>query len=937
MRRGAKGRHGQIQASARAASGNKHNRLNCWHLVAATSALVTVCVLGSKYSSFIQSKAFLSDTKTVESSNVAAAEEHLQRTSSAMASFSEAKDALLATQVSILMNANQKDSLRDQAHTAGSEIGMPDSSTEKLTMAERERTVGPEQTEPKVLSIEDQHKLILQQTPPCEYILRDVVASRPGAPCVPPAKKYPWSTRTQWRIDLGERIIKAAVGRVTEKQCGGWKLYGDATYCLKVFNARKQGNKEILAFSYGIEERDEWSEKMGSLFGVPSHLYDCFIEPEKSPPMNKSAPNGTSCAKDQAHCYKMPYWSHRVCLGAEAGRIDGRSYETLTSHLRDRGPLSTHLKIDVEGSEWTVLEDLLNRDEDIAKIRSLDMEVHFGYSSASEAKYSSLPEEERIARQVKIFEGLAEKLVVTGTTIETYRQGWWPDKDCPKQNCHEPVVHLAGGWSPQMFAISYVNRALVGVEKSTSSSLAEIPATPQHKDSFADGRGASSGEGLGLSTEGLDPRPSGGSKDRKYLMGDVGSNDCPPGSGPLEGSEECEQAALILGKKHKNGPEEPSEIDPAGCVYRVPDQDVYFNPHEDGDAHSARQLICREGAPTVPPRVRVKKADNPDLSEEPVLEDSTLQAQHKVILEETPPCEYIFRDVVASRPGVPCVPPAKIYPWSTRTQWRIDLGERILKAAAGRVTEEQCGGWKLYGDATYCLKVFNGRKEGNKDILAFSYGIEERDEWSEKMGSLYGVPSHLYDCFIEPEKSPPINKSAPNGTYCAKDQTHCYTMPYWSYRICLGAEAGNIDGRSYETLASHLRERGPLSTHLKIDVEGSEWTVLEDLLKRDEDIAKIRSLDMEVHFGYNSASEAKYSSLPEEERIARQVKIFEGLAEKLVVTGTTIETYRQGWWPDKDCPKQNCHEPVVHLAGGWSPQMFAISYVNRQLVGATLI
>jgi hypothetical protein len=224
------------------------------------------------------------------------------------------------------------------------------------------------------------------------------------------------------------------------------------------------------------------------------------------------------------------------------------------------------------------------------------------------------------------------------------------------------------------------------------------------------------------------------------------------------------------------------------------------------------------------------------------------------------------------------------------------------------------------------------RQKGNTDILAFSYGIEERDEWSEKMGSVYKVPSRLYDCFIEPEKSPPMAKTAPNGTACQKDQAHCYEMPYWSYRTCLGHEAGEIDGRRYETLASHLKDRGPLSTHLKIDVEGSEWTVLEDLLKSDEDLAKVRSLDMEVHFGFNSASEAAFSHLPEEERLDRQVRIFEKLAEKLVVTGTTIETYRQGWWPEKDCPEQQCHEPVVHLKGGWSPQMFAISYINRALL-----
>jgi hypothetical protein len=644
--------------------------------------------------------------------------------------------------------------------------------------------------------------IVREEDAACEYKLRDVVASRPGVPCIPPAKVYPWVTRTQWRIDLGERIRAAAAGRVTEEQCGGWMLYGDAAWCMNVMTARQKGNTDILAFSYGIEERDEWSEKMGSVFKVPSYLYDCFIEPEKSPPMAKTAPNGTVCQKDQAHCYEMPYWSYRTCLGHEAGNIDGRSYETLASHLKNRGPLSTHLKIDVEGSEWTVLEDLLKSEEDLGKVRSLDMEVHFGFNSASEAKFRLLPEDQRLERQVKIFEQLAEKLVVTGTTFETYRQGWWPEKDCPEQQCHEPVVHLRGGWSPQMFAISYINRALLD-----AGNAGETPA-----------------------------------------------------------------------------------------IAHAPMAKTSYNPSQ--------------------------------------LPEEALQARTSDDNAEEPPCEYEMKNVVASRPGVPCIPPAEVYPYQTRTKWRIDLGERIRKAAAGRVTEEQCGGWMLYGDAAWCMKVMTARQKGNAGILAFSYGIEERDEWSEKMGSVFKVPSQLYDCFIPPENSPPIAKTAPNGTACKDQQPHCYEMPYWSYRTCLGHQSGTIDGRSYETLASHLKNRGPLSTHLKIDVEGSEWTVLEDLLKSDEDLAKVRSLDMEVHFGFNSASEKEFRHLPEVERLERQVRIFEELAEKLIVTGTTIETYRQGWFPKQDCPEQQCHEPVVHLRGGWSPQMFAISYINRALLDA---
>ena len=35
-----------------------------------------------------------------------------------------------------------------------------------------------------------------------------------------------------------------------------------------------------------------------------------------------------------------------------------------------------------------------------------------------------------------------------------------------------------------------------------------------------------------------------------------------------------------------------------------------------------------------------------------------------------------------------------------------------------------------------------------------------------------------------------------------------------------------IEGRQYNTLARELEGLRPLSAHVKIDVEGSEWTVL---------------------------------------------------------------------------------------------------------------
>lgn len=135
----------------------------------------------------------------------------------------------------------------------------------------------------------------------------------------------------------------------------------------------------MLGLSYGIEERDMWSEKMSNVFRMPTRLYDCFIPPQLSPPIAKTAPNGTSCQGIQGHCYETPYESFRICLGAKAGNISGRQYVTLQEHLVDRPPLSTHLKIDTEGTEWAILEQFLASPEDQDKVRTLEMEVHFSY------------------------------------------------------------------------------------------------------------------------------------------------------------------------------------------------------------------------------------------------------------------------------------------------------------------------------------------------------------------------------------------------------------------------------------------------------------------------------------------------------------------------------------------------------------------------------
>merc|ERR1711920_111003 len=122
---------------------------------------------------------------------------------------------------------------------------------------------------------------------------------------------------------------------------------------------------------------------------------------------------------------------------------------------------STYLKIDTEGSEWNVLERFLDSEADQDKIRTLDMEVHFGMAHAADRSLARRPEQETLESEVRVMERLLERFRVTGSTLEVYRQGWNPSGDCPKQKCREPRVHTLGGFSVEQFAISFVHRDLV--------------------------------------------------------------------------------------------------------------------------------------------------------------------------------------------------------------------------------------------------------------------------------------------------------------------------------------------------------------------------------------------------------------------------------------------------------------------------------------------
>ena len=284
------------------------------------------------------------------------------------------------------------------------------------------------------------------------------MSSRTAVPCLPTADVWPYKTNQSWSVQLGERILMAArpSSTVSDKRCNGFYLFGDSAWCLAAFT--KSGD---LGLSFGIEQRDLWSETMSNKFHMPTQLYDCFQDPKSSPALAMIAPNAVgSCEGNPHHCYETQYNAFRTCLGPREETVDGRKYTSLSKLLSGRHDLSTHVKIDVEGSEWSVLEDLLES-EDMQKIRTLDMEVHFGFGAASEAQHHKGSKKDQVTREVQIFEKLAQKFAVTGSNIETNADGWQPATSCPKQQCEEPFVHAHGGLPVNQFAISFVNPRLV--------------------------------------------------------------------------------------------------------------------------------------------------------------------------------------------------------------------------------------------------------------------------------------------------------------------------------------------------------------------------------------------------------------------------------------------------------------------------------------------
>jgi len=294
--------------------------------------------------------------------------------------------------------------------------------------------------------------------------------------------------------------------------------------------------------------------------------------------------------------------------------------------------------------------------------------------------------------------------------------------------------------------------------------------------------------------------------------------------------------------------------------------------------------------------------------------------------------------------------------------WRMELGDRIVRAASAKDAMRSCGSFYSFGDVVFCKKampmetetgkanvLYSGRnyiiKEGQAkaiaknlpkpdEFIALSYGIEGGDLFSEIMSNSYGVKTQLFDCYFEgnhgPAAIPYVNLSS-GGAPCTK--RNCYSTSYEMNRVCVNesyAKRGaNEDGRLFEPLSSALEAQKPLSVFLKMDVEGAEWETFRKLLNNPEEMDKLRTINFEIHLNRGGPKRATKESLTE------MVEILEKLSKKFAVTGSTIDLLHRVNLRQYAAGKLNPDATKgshVFSKQGIPLDQYCISFVNRKLL-----
>jgi hypothetical protein len=123
------------------------------------------------------------------------------------------------------------------------------------------------------------------------------------------------------------------------------------------------------AYSYGIDQEDNWGCDVSRQLGVPIHQYDCFTDQRPS-------------------CSGGRFIFHDECVGPRRERLDGQPFDTVAAQIAANGDTGRQLlvKVDIEGAEWESL--LATPDAVLDTFVQLPMELHL--RGADEARFLEL-------------------------------------------------------------------------------------------------------------------------------------------------------------------------------------------------------------------------------------------------------------------------------------------------------------------------------------------------------------------------------------------------------------------------------------------------------------------------------------------------------------------------------------------------------------------
>merc|ERR1712194_366614 len=185
-------------------------------------------------------------------------------------------------------------------------------------------------------------------------------------------------------------------------------------------------------------------------------LYDCLQSVDNSLPMQHKSPEYDSNAL---------YRAYRTCIVGKdfyssyiMGDRKTATLRTLVNAEMDEElpPLSLHMKLDVEGCEWVVLEEILQDSNMLKALRTLTVEFHMRMGCGD--KKETL-EENVVKEKVEFLETFRNngQLLVAGSTVENFHASF---VDLLERR-EEPEVHVATGMSLSLTTVTYVNRALL--------------------------------------------------------------------------------------------------------------------------------------------------------------------------------------------------------------------------------------------------------------------------------------------------------------------------------------------------------------------------------------------------------------------------------------------------------------------------------------------